>query len=1171
MKKECYIKSSDTKDEIVKWVFARMLTWLSSKLSLDNNLLLQQVPLLKQIIWNNTALKDNYSWLIADLTRANNDFHSYFISNNKMKEVSSDINNYYKSLYREHLKRTWQAFWKEKPISKELIFDNNFLWKYSDEEMKMIKWQVDTMYNILKDSWYTVDEIMNYYSKQKWNAVDNILLHLNSTPEIDILQYAIDNWIELNKDSIKVHLKEYLNNNFKDLASKKHIDNFVEDLYWEWIFEWYKSVRKVLKEFRIISSFAKFSLTPALNTMYWLNAFILSNANFYAKKRWIDNIYSHKVVDTLLNDYNFLKSETRKTPTIEDKTDWLWESTFNNILDWFSAKTFWKIFSSDTANTINTWIKWWSQALVDVWLEKKVKRLAISQALSKNWINVKNIDEFDSILKTLDNDTLNQIRADASLYYNRFFTNSSLTVNNRDRFSRWFWYSYLQHYVTARSAEMIDWVRMLSRDIQNWKLASMKVWDYLNENQELKALTYWLLHSMTIWHYLNVYVNDSNQYSDDSQKWYAFSKNLSDHLWSFDALLLKRVLISPYEYTKVLYNYNKSTWQESDLWEYWQAAVYWMTSELIRSLFRELKIGNVLFWSIWAWLVWQDFDMIMKNLSVEYDKAVNWMWRFWAIPWYEKYWMKKNPELDDWIWFFLMWLDDFNPSIAWYSDMMKISNIVQMLDKGFINQNAVNMAYMPIVSSLLWKNTISSEVKYKKFLELRETDPIIKSLYNWNFNDAILKTNWQVDPNKTQKFYNELIQFDYWFKASKITEDWTSDIWDNLSKWKEELFVQQVMDKIWEKEFFKTLDISWYDLDKQWLRKMIMMAENEVKWSSRVILSYIAQQEYSKITEDINKSEWRFWKSDAKLSTTDKTSLQNYIIKKYYPDIASFDKESWFKLIEQRAEELEPWLFQISKSKQHYVNSLALLDYVQYSEWKKADPNINMLKNIYSVVWKYIQNPEDRVNIINYTMETLDTLPINEDVKTMMKVWNLLWNMDFASKMMRDNKFMEENSDSMYKFLDIMFWVNDELNNVWTKLAITDLNNDWKKSYDSNWFDNKYWKYQNWYPSNNVNSWLVDDFKNKIPLINKLPAWYTRWGASNIQQPYSYKDKTLSIMPNIAKTYMGIKRDLQKAQTEKLVSWYVRKYPADFLQQLKWKERNSVRINKFKPKNNSLF
>jgi len=46
MKKECYIKSADAKVGIIK----NTLNTISAKASLDNNLLLQQSPILKHIV-----------------------------------------------------------------------------------------------------------------------------------------------------------------------------------------------------------------------------------------------------------------------------------------------------------------------------------------------------------------------------------------------------------------------------------------------------------------------------------------------------------------------------------------------------------------------------------------------------------------------------------------------------------------------------------------------------------------------------------------------------------------------------------------------------------------------------------------------------------------------------------------------------------------------------------------------------------------------------------------------------------------------------------------------------------------------------------------------------------------------------------------------------------------
>jgi len=51
-----------------------------------------------------------------------------------------------------------------------------------------------------------------------------------------------------------------------------------------------------------------------------------------------------------------------------------------------------------------------------------------------------------------------------------------------------------------------------------------------------------------------------------------------------------------------------------------------------------------------------------------------------------------------------------------------------------------------------------------------------------------------------------------------------------------------------------------------------------------------------------------------------------------FPTMAVFDKESWFRLIESRLNDKYPEVFKIDNNKQKYFNSLALLDYVAYTE-----------------------------------------------------------------------------------------------------------------------------------------------------------------------------------------------------------------------------------------------
>ena len=87
-------------------------------------------------------------------------------------------------------------------------------------------------------------------------------------------------------------------------------------------------------------------------------------------------------------------------------------------------------------------------------------------------LNVNNMDDVLQQLmdKKISREVLNELRAKASVWYNRFFTAGHFVFSARDRFSHWKWmaFSFLQHYVTARSSEMIDGFRKLYLDNKSW-------------------------------------------------------------------------------------------------------------------------------------------------------------------------------------------------------------------------------------------------------------------------------------------------------------------------------------------------------------------------------------------------------------------------------------------------------------------------------------------------------------------------------------------------------------------------------------------------------------------------------------------------------------------------------------------------------------------------------
>lgn len=434
--------------------------------------------------------------------------------------------------------------------------------------------------------------------------------------------------------------------------------------------------------------------------------------------------------------------------------------------------------------------------------------------------------------------------------------------------------------------------------------------------------------------------------------------------------------------------------------------------------------------------------------------------------------------------------------------------------------------------------------------------------------------DWEYDSDKVYRIFKDLTRFDYQYTAMNQKWKWTHEMFELISQNKEDLFVKQLLDKIGMQRYYEEIEWNEWDISLSWLRKVIAMAENEIKWSGRIMLSYLSKKDYSNAVSQWNVANGlRASFSDKNIPEDQVTLLKAAIIEKWYWEKSVFangspdtDRESWFRLIEERLQEIDPQTFNLSSTKKKYFNTLGLMDYVAYSEGKKGDPDASYIKNIFGVIGKYFKNPDDRINIINHTLDTIDNLSANPEVKTMLKVWSLAGNMDFLNFMIKDVEFTKNHNDWLQKFLDVMFLTNQELVNHWTDLAIKDLWETGRRQWIASGWPKRYWKYQGGSPYNPKNQKIVEDFQRKMPSRLSTPNWYTP--KSSYSPGITMKNKQLAFLPNVAREYLKIFSELKHVKSKKLVNTYVRKYPNDFIGHLKFKWNPRPKINRIKK---SLF
>jgi len=1176
MSKECtpmWIYWRDTK---------KTMFWLMKRLSLNNDLMMEKSKTLQAVMWSHYRMLDTKWDTVISYIEESNDLKRSLISDNKYWVFKKSLVGFIKKVWMDVNK--WKVTTEE---SRNANFDEYFS-NYTKDQQLWVK----TLFENLDWLYWTENSeflLSKHNRGYNWN---DLFYELSNTikwsPENSIHIFLKENWqADLSKEWAISFLKDRLVREVWNIWSDTAIQNLVDSLMWKWVksvFTKNKIVKGIITEMRDIWSHLKFALNVPTNLIFWSNALVMSWLSYIAKKRWLEELTDSNLVKYLRENQSIMSNESRLGSFNVSENQWVGYSLYNRILDSVLWKTVWKVSKWKAWQYTEWFLKWGSQVTVDQLFENWIKNMSIAQALSKMWVNSENSEQFLKMLKDwkLDHKIFETITSDAHINYNRFYTNSSLIANTRDRFSSWISMNYLTHYVTARSAELIDWFRKWVLDYKSWAFHDVSFSEYLStHNPELRWFIYNILHNLSLWYYLNEYIWDNDK-KNTKEKIYSYMTWMNDSISSLSATVPYRLIASLFNYPADYSKFKESQWESMTGMDYATASAFWFASTAIRSVLRELKIADALIWTSWLAMQWFSYDAVMNNLTTMIDKSVNWMWRFWAVEWFESYWLKKVPEYDDMLWLVLMNLDQTNESIKKYQELRTVEWIVSAIKWwNFLweiwNQIVYSNIWKVVKSwnwLITWTSKLWAEPTYNLSQELINKDEVLQDLYNWNFNVWVLKDkDWLYDSNIIKKVFTDLTAFNYWYNArKKWANKWTNKIWywnDQMNNAKEEIFVQDLFKKFWETKILDVIAKWWIDIRNQWIRKLLLMADNDTVWAWKAIVWYMANKDYlnmvNKANQAIKYSKYPV-KSTDNLSEDTINSIKASIIAKYYPTHSAFwselDQQSWYKLIETRLKTLEPKVFKIDAKYQQYYNSLWLLDYVAYTEWKKADPSASKIQNIFSVVWKFIKDPKLKVQIANHTMKTINSLHVNDDIKTMLKTWVLVWNMSEVWLLMKDEKFYKENKKAIDTFNDFMFSNNHDLNIKWSKLIVNDLSKTWKKAYNTNWYT-KYWKKKGWYPSNTKNANLVKNFKNKMPTINKMPRSY------NIKQSWWYVNPKNFPYSNIRKSLLNIRSKMSfnpyraSANTEHLVKWYVRKSPWDVLNKItyRWKKVYIRKVN----------
>lgn len=455
--------------------------------------------------------------------------------------------------------------------------------------------------------------------------------------------------------------------------------------------------------------------------------------------------------------------------------------------------------------------------------------------------------------------------------------------------------------------------------------------------------------------------------------------------------------------------------------------------------------------------------------------------------------------------------------------------------------------YLPIRWKVMemWKDKVWwNEAKYKLFTDMVENDPSMRQIRDWVIPEWLLASN----PEIVKSLYQDLTAFQYynkkyeWWGKHTVSEYW-------LASMEEDVFVQNIL-----KTHNIDAELLWQSANKKELIKVLAAAEASEPWSSRIVLSYLANNELKSLK---NKYLWDEYAKWADIPEDIEWELHRMIVEKYYPYMYTADKTSRYNLATKYVEYAQPEIFEwLSKDTklQWFVNSLWFLDLMVKEKWDAGDVNAAYIKNAFNFGTKYITDPSDKLKIIKHTMATIDWLD-NPDVsqKQLMRLWVIWANVSFYNELKKDKVANILYKKDMEEF-EWMIWDSiDDINLKGIKWIEWDMSwDDWaKKQY--------YWAY--WKPytpatNSSANKQYVNDLMDKY---NKVlnPMEYGR--PSYIRgNPISYprSSEIGNLTPKRYKIYAKFYEEELKAYSKWITSDSIKQYPSQYIESLKFSMPN---------------
>lgn len=1119
--------------------------WNTRILNFTNYDIIEQSEDLKQVVWLRSFFISQH-W--DDLRKAVDEF------NNVIKDFSpEDQDKIYKAIRAKAEKLTQQATSVSRELNPwEANMIVNWLPKNVQEKLDAIgkvfvEWNWNPQYQYLT---------LNY----KNDGFEWILKNIGHNHKWAMIEYKRCTWENL-REATRNIVKQYTN------WWEREIKNLVSDVLWDPLWTW--TMNKMLMWLRSMWRFIKYG--PILYPLSWVmmlaNSAVLWVMRYWSESKWFRwlmntdafNILTAPKWETVkLSNWKtavwlwFTDSLNRTNEIMFNSNSDLWGSWFDKVLDLMISP----LPEGNLKKVVTTAMKWGTHSLFDIAAQWSVKSMEFAKALEKNLVWWWDINQFLKAVAdwTVDDAMVRNILADTEKWYSRFFTNSATTLFSRHKFSRMYMFNALQGYVINRTDEIFSSVK----DAVNWigrrngKFNWNDFTNYLQyNNQELKWLLMNVLLSAKIGFYMDRLANgwefNAKEYSD-------YMVDTSDYLSSIPATFFYWILTAPLTWIEDYAEYAKQNNEDFDIGNWLTVAWLNTISEVMSKFFREGKVLNAMMDSVVAFGKTGNIEFAYDVLESEFSNIANWLWRFQLAEGTHKYWLDYMNQPGDMLWKIL--LNSDKTSQAWrIQDKLYSLQTVDWILNGENGERWKSrlLPYIPVIWQVL-QNSITgqwftfTQAKWKELQHIMDKDPVVWILNN---RDQMNKEDWQYiwrdekifSDDAVDRMYKELTAFDYPNRARKNWTEFKIGYEWELEHIKETVFTDEILRWLWwtEEDLTKYLNDAW-DRKQAWLAKIMAAAEASRPGSSKIVISYLAnQEEYNLLKEVTGKP----YPSSNDVTDEEMAAIQRQVLQDYYPHMFLADKTSWYKAIT----EYVSWNYEVFKDLYKdddmtwYLSTLWYMDMIMYQQAKQWNVNAKYIKNGWTMLSKYFKSEPARLNAIDYVMHSIENSGMSRGREASAKMWVLAANMDFYDKIQKSGMMNALYWDDIERYNWFVWWVLKDINEQWLNLSSQNKKYSW----------NKYYKpYNQW-------SWL---WENNIPMAQKfVPAaqkYLDWWTPSGTYSPYRWR--TYSPTGSLD-FYWNYYEALIKDYSDRLVKQRSKTYPAEYTEPLTYKREQINRWN----------